>query len=159
VTRKRSHSRSTGLSRRDALAVAGGALGLGLAGCARAQEKPAEPKRAASVQPKLTYTFAPAKPTEGVLFKIAITADKTNPKLMGLAVYDLSRKGKKALRQMICQGTIVPGQTFTVTFRPAGTDDKKMSVRVVGWDRENPPQKGDDPRKILFRDRKGVTFA
>lgn len=155
MTRKRSNSRHTLLSRRHALAAAAaGALGLGLAGCGGA-----EAKRITPVRPKLTYTFAPAQPTAGQPFEIAITADTTNPKSIGFIVYDLSRKGKKAIRQMVRHGTIVPGQTSRVTFRPAGTDDNKMTVRLLGWDRENPPKMGDDVLKFLFRERKEVTFT
>jgi hypothetical protein len=140
------------LTRRGALAAAAaGAIGLGRAG--------AEDKRSAAVLPKLSISTSPATPVAGKQFTVAVKADATNPKQMGLIVCDLSRKGKKAIRQTYSRATILPGQTATFTFTPAATDDKKISIRVIAWDKEHPPQKGDDIRKVLFRERRVLTFA
>jgi hypothetical protein len=155
VTRQRPNSRGTKMTRRSALlAAAAGALTLGRAGPACAADK-----RPAAVLPNLTFSAEPARPVAGEFFTIKVTAAATNPRLMGLVVCDLSRKGRKALRQTFVRGTIVPGQTATFTFRPAATDDKKISIRVIAWDKEHPPQKGDDIRKVLFRQRRAFTFA
>jgi hypothetical protein len=140
------------LTRRGALAAAAAGLAVGCAGAA-------DKKRAASVLPQLTFSAEPAKPVAGALFTVKVTAGSTNPKLMGLVVCDLSHKGKKAIRQTYFKGTIAPGQTSTFTFRPAATDDRKISVRVAAWDKEHPPQKGDDVRKVFFLHHRTYVFA
>ena len=116
------------------------------AGPARAKGK----KRAAPVRPQLTVGTDPARPVAGALFTIKVTANATNPKQMGLVVCDLSHEDGRVVRQVFFRGTVVPGQTSTVTFRPAATDDKAISIRVIAWDKERPPQAGDDIRKFLF---------
>ncbi len=152
MTRQRPNARAARLTRRGALAAAAGALALG--GAAGAEEK-----RPAAVKPKLTFRADPAKPTAGELFTVLVTADATNPRVMGLVIGDLSVKGKKALRQAFFKGTIAPGQTVSFSFTPAATDDKKLGIRVLAWDREHPPQKGDDVRKVLFLERQAFAFA
>jgi hypothetical protein len=152
VTRQRKNPRAAKLTRRAALAAAAGALALGQAGAAAAADK------RAATKPKLTFSVSPAKPVAGQPFTVLVKADATNPKSMGLVVTDLSVKGRKALRQTYFKGTILPGQTASVTFRPTGTDDKKIKIRVLAWDKESPPQKSDDIRNVLFLERKSYTF-
>jgi hypothetical protein len=121
--------------------------------------RPARKKRTAPIRPQLTFSADPARPVAGELFTIRVTADQTNPSRMGLVVCDLSDEEGKAVRQMFFRGTIGPGQTSTVTFRPAATDDQTISIRVIAWDKEHPPQEGDDIRKFLFRSRRSFKFA
>jgi hypothetical protein len=86
-------------------------------------------------------------------------ASASNPKQMGFVVCDLSHERGKALRQVFARGTVVPGQTATVTFRPAATDDNAISIRVIAYDKEHPPQPGDDIRKVLFHNRRKFKFG
>jgi hypothetical protein len=153
VTRQRPNAPATKLTRRSALAAAA-ALTLGRAGPACAEDK-----RPAAAKPKLTFRADPAKPVAGQLFTVLVTANPTNPKSMGLVVCDLSVKGRKALRQAFFKGTVAPGQTVSFSFTPAATDDKKLGIRVLAWDKEHPPQKGDDIRKVLFLERHVFSFA
>jgi hypothetical protein len=113
----------------------------------------------ASVRPQLTVGTDPAKPVAGELFTVKVTASATNPKQIGLVVCDLSHEREKALRQVFFRGSIVPGQTATVTFRPAATDDNALSIRVIAYDKVHPPQAGDDIRKVLFHYRRTFKFG
>ena len=153
MTRQRKSPRAAKLTRRAALAATAGALALGQAGAAGAADKPAAAK------PKLSFTVSPARPADGQPFTVLVKADATNPRVMGLVVTDLSVKGRKAIRQAYFKGTILPGQTASFTFRPVATDDKKLNIRVLGWDKDHPPQASDDIRRVLFLERRSFTFG
>jgi hypothetical protein len=113
----------------------------------------------ASARPQLTVSTDPARPVAGELFTIKVKADASNPKQMGFVVCDLSHEEGAARRQVFVRGTVVPGQTATVTFRPAATDDNTISIRVIAFDKEHPPQPGDDIRKVLYHFRRTFKFG